>query len=115
LSRHPPKATRRQSREDIQLAVVEIVLCTLGEAEQEHRKISRPIGDHHSITAPPPLPFPRHTLLDEAAAEIGIHQPRAARSIASPRLSSEMSSLRAKRAKVLSLYIATNPHWFNEL
>ena len=92
------------------MAVVEIVLCTLGEAEQEHRKISRPNGDHHSIAAPPPLPFPRHALLDEAAAEIGIRQPPRRSLDRLAKASSEMSSLRAKRAKVLNLYMATDPH-----
>jgi hypothetical protein len=86
------------------LAVVEIVLCTLGEAEQEHRKISRPNGDHHSIAAPPLLPFPRHTLLDEAAAD----PPAPSRSL--DRLAKASSEMPSLRAKVSSLYTATNPH-----
>ena len=47
----------------------------LAKPNRNTAKSARPNGDHHSIAAPPPLPFPRHTLLDEAAAEIGIHQP----------------------------------------
>src|SRR5208282_4284924 len=54
---------------------VEIVLRALGEAEQKHRKISRSKRDQHPIPAAPPLPPSGDTLLNQPAAEIGIHQP----------------------------------------
>ena len=57
------------------MAIVDVALVAFCEAKQEHRKIPRAISDHHAIAAATPLPFAGHALLDEAAAQIGVHQP----------------------------------------
>ena len=91
--------------------LTEVCLRALGETEQENREIGGPECDHYPIPAAPPPSFPGNALLDEAAAKIAVDQhPRAARSTASARLPSPMSSALAKRANDLSIYIGTCPH-----
>jgi hypothetical protein len=60
--------------ERCQFVVIDVAAFAFCEAEQEHRPYSSAEGDQDPKAARLSLAWPRHALLDYAAAEIGIKQ-----------------------------------------
>jgi hypothetical protein len=63
-----------QLAEPFQVIVVDVVLVVLGEAIDEHGSRFRSIKDDCPKAAGPSLSWPWKSLLDDAAAEIGVNQ-----------------------------------------
>src|SRR5947209_1531913 len=57
-----------------QLIVVDVLALALGKAKEEHGARLGAVRDQHAIAARPSFSGPRHPLLEDAAAEIGIDQ-----------------------------------------
>src|SRR5437667_9781690 len=70
ICREPTLCNVAQRR---QFVIIHVRPYVLGEAEQKHGPCPGAVGDQHAIAARPSLPRPRHALLDDTAAQIGIH------------------------------------------
>jgi len=71
ISLKPPLGDIAEGR---QFVVLDIVAFALGEPKQKHRARLTPLRKQHAEAARPPMTRPRHALLDDTAAQIGIDE-----------------------------------------